>query len=103
LARAHSVRRLTRSRCTRDSKPDFNAKESALQRTQRETMPSGHAGLSQYAAEARWIFRLEHCELVHIQRQSSRAINSQLRWGLRSKSSRPRKLTAPGAHDMASK
>jgi hypothetical protein len=40
---------------------------------------------------------------VHIQRQSSHVINSQLRWGLRSKNSRPGELTASGAHDLAPK
>ncbi len=49
------------------------------------------------------MFRPEHCEPVHIQRQSSRAIGSQLRWGLRSKNSRPSELTASGAHDLVSK
>ena len=40
---------------------------------------------------------------VHIQRQSSHVINSQLRWGLRSKNSQPGELTASGAHDLAPK
>jgi hypothetical protein len=49
------------------------------------------------------MFRPERWGLVHIQRQSSHVINSQLRWGLRSKNSRPGELTASGAHDLASK
>jgi hypothetical protein len=39
---------------------------------------------------------------THSQRQSSHVINSQLRWGLRSKNSRP-ELTASGARDLAPK
>ena len=40
---------------------------------------------------------------THSQRQSSHVINSQLRWGLRSKNSRPGELTASSAHDLAPK
>ncbi len=44
------------------------------------------------------MLRPERWGPVHIQRQSSHVINSQLRWGLRSKNSRPGELTASGAH-----
>jgi len=49
------------------------------------------------------MLRPERWGSVHIQRQSSHVINSQLRWGLRSKNSRPGELTASGAHDLAPK
>jgi hypothetical protein len=49
------------------------------------------------------MLRPERCGPVHIQRQSSHAINSQLRWGLRSKHGRPGELAASGAHDPAPK
>jgi hypothetical protein len=45
----------------------------------------------------------EYCEPVHIRRQSSRAINSQLRWGPQEQEQPPRELTALGAHDLSSK
>ena len=64
-------------------------------------MPSGRPG--PVAAEAGWMLRPERWGPVHIQRQSSHVINSQLRWGLRSKNSRPGELTAFGAHDLAPK
>jgi len=56
-----------------------------------------------FAAEAGWMLRPGRWGPVHIQRQSSHVINSQLRWGLRSKNSRPGELTASGAHDLAPK
>ena len=55
------------------------------------------------AAEAGWMLRRERWGPAHIQRRSSHVINSQLRWGLRSKNSRPGELTASGAHDLAPK
>ena len=55
------------------------------------------------AAEAGWMLRPGRWGPVHIQRQSSHVINSQLGWGLRSKNSRPGELTASGAHDLAPK
>src|SRR4029077_538191 len=55
------------------------------------------------AAEAGWMLRPGRWGPVHIQRQSSHVINSQLRRGLRSKNSRPGELTASGAHDLAPK
>ena len=40
---------------------------------------------------------------ANIQRRSSHVINSQFRWGLWSKNSRPGELTASNAHDLAPK
>ena len=55
------------------------------------------------SAETGWMLRPKRWEPVHIQRQSSHVINSQLRWLLGSKNSRPGELTSSGTHDPASK